>query len=416
MVRLFNKAPKRRNNFIRKAPAEYNGRGASFRPSGTKPAPARGGWKPLQLDKRIAFITFAFVLFGLIFTYSSSAFDSTSYFKRQLLFDALGIAAALFLSQTYDKLQKLKIFSPMNLMYATWVLLIVVLFTRAQANVHRWIDFGFFKLQPSEIAKVTLVIYTADYLNNVSGKLTKNWKLLIKPMAVAGITLGLILAEKDIGTPTLMGAVFVFMLLVAGARLKHLAVPALVISPLVIQQLFFVSYRRERIFSFLDPFATAGTSGYQLVQSFLAVGSGGWFGKGLGNSELKLEYLPAAHTDFIFSIMCEELGLVRVVVILVFFCWLLIRGISLARIAKTQFHGLVIFGLTITICMQAFFNMAMAIGLLPTKGIALPFFSYGGSSVIMTLVMMGIILNLAAVNNTQNNLREDITNYKNRNK
>ncbi len=416
MGRLFNKAPKRRNNFIRKAPAEYNGRGASFRPSGTKPAPARGGWKPLQLDKRIAFITFAFVLFGLIFTYSSSAFDSTSYFKRQLLFDALGIAAALFLSQTYDKLQKLKIFSPMNLMYATWVLLIVVLFTRAQANVHRWIDFGFFKLQPSEIAKVTLVIYTADYLNNVSGKLTKNWKLLIKPMAVAGITLGLILAEKDIGTPTLMGAVFVFMLLVAGARLKHLAVPALVISPLVIQQLFFVSYRRERIFSFLDPFATAGTSGYQLVQSFLAVGSGGWFGKGLGNSELKLEYLPAAHTDFIFSIMCEELGLVRVVVILVFFCWLLIRGISLARIAKTQFHGLVIFGLTITICMQAFFNMAMAIGLLPTKGIALPFFSYGGSSVIMTLVMMGIILNLAAVNNTQNNLREDITNYKNRNK
>ena len=416
MVRLFNKAPKRRNNFIRKAPAEYKGRGASFRPSGTKPAPARGGWKPLQLDKRIAFITFAFVLFGLIFTYSSSAFDSTSYFKRQLLFDALGIAAALFLSQTYDKLQKLKIFLPMNLMYATWVLLIVVLFTRAQANVHRWIDFGFFKLQPSEIAKVTLVIYTADYLNNVSGKLTKNWKLLIKPMAVAGITLGLILAEKDIGTPTLMGAVFVFMLLVAGARLKHLAVPALVISPLVIQQLFFVSYRRERIFSFLDPFATAGSSGYQLVQSFLAVGSGGWFGKGLGNSELKLEYLPAAHTDFIFSIMCEELGLVRVVVILVFFCWLLIRGISLARIAKTQFHGLVIFGLTITICMQAFFNMAMAIGLLPTKGIALPFFSYGGSSVIMTLVMMGIILNLAAVNNTQNNLREDITNYKNRNK
>ena len=416
MVRLFNKAPKRRNNFIRKEPAEYKGRGASFRPSGTKPAPARGGWKPLQLDKRIAFITFAFVLFGLIFTYSSSAFDSTSYFKRQLLFDALGIAAALFLSQTYDKLQKLKIFSPMNLMYATWVLLIVVLFTRAQANVHRWIDFGFFKLQPSEIAKVTLVIYTADYLNNVSGKLTKNWKLLIKPMAVAGITLGLILAEKDIGTPTLMGAVFVFMLLVAGARLKHLAVPALVISPLVIQQLFFVSYRRERIFSFLDPFATAGSSGYQLVQSFLAVGSGGWFGKGLGNSELKLEYLPAAHTDFIFSIMCEELGLVRVVVILVFFCWLLIRGISLARIAKTQFHGLVIFGLTITICMQAFFNMAMAIGLLPTKGIALPFFSYGGSSVIMTLVMMGIILNLAAVNNTQNNLREDITNYKNRNK
>ncbi len=411
MVRLFSKPPKRRNNFIKKSPALYKERGASFRP-GSNPA----GWHPLRLDKRLAFITFAFVLFGLIFTYSSSAFDSTSFFKRQLLFDAMGLCAALFLSQYYDKLQKIKLFSPMNLMYATWVLLVIVLFTRSQANVHRWIDFGFFKLQPSEIAKVTLVIYVADYLNNVSGRLAKNWKLLIKPMVVAGITLGLILAEKDIGTPTLMGAVFVFMLLVAGARLKHLAVPAVLLAPLAIHQLFFVGYRRDRIFSFLDPFATAGSTGYQLVQSFLAVGSGGWFGKGLGNSELKLEYLPAAHTDFIFSIMCEEIGLVRVMIVVGFFCWLLIRGISLARIAKTHFHSLVIFGLTITICMQAFFNMAMAIGLLPTKGIALPFFSYGGSSVIMTLVMMGIILNIAAVDNTQNNLREDITHYKNRNK
>ena len=410
MVRLFNKAPKRRNNFIKKSPALYKDRGPSFS------AAKKGEWQPYRLDKRLAFIAFAFVLFGLIFTYSSSAFDSMMYFKRQLVFDAMGVLTALFLSQTYDKLQKLKIFRPMNLMYVTWALLVIVLFTRTQANVHRWIDFGFFKLQPSEIAKVTLVIYVADYLDNVSGRLAKNWKLLLKPMAVAGVTLALILAEKDIGTPTLMGAVFVCMLLVAGARIKHLALPALAVSPLIIHQLFFVGYRRERIFSFLDPFATAGSTGYQLVQSFLAVGSGGWFGKGLGNSELKLEYLPAAHTDFIFSIMCEEVGLLGGVVILGFFCWLLVRGVSLARVVKTHFHSLVIFGLTITICMQAFFNMAMAIGLLPTKGIALPFFSYGGSSVIMTLVMMGIILNMAAVDNTQNNLREDITNYKNRNK
>lgn len=409
MVTLFNKSPKRRNTFIKKNAPSY------LREAGISRVKKESSG-PLKLDKRIAFIGFAFMLVGLIFTYSSSAFDSSAFFKRQLVFDLMGLAAALFLSQTYDKLQKLKIFRPMNLMYATWVLLIIVLFTRQQANVHRWIDFGFFKLQPSEIAKVTLVIFTADYLDKVSGKLAKNWKLLIKPIAVAGVTLGLILAEKDIGTPTLMGAVFVFMLLVAGARLLHLALPAIVISPLVIHQLFFVGYRRERIFSFLNPFETAGSTGYQLVQSFLAVGSGGWFGKGLGNSELKLEYLPAAHTDFIFSIMCEEFGLFRAAFIIGGFCWLLIRGISLARVAKTTFHSLVIFGLTITICMQAFFNMAMAIGLLPTKGIALPFFSYGGSSVIMTLVMMGIILNMAAVDHTQNNLREDITNYKNRNK
>lgn len=408
MVKLFRKAPARRNTFLRKDSRSIRGT--------SRARTNQTSWQPLRLDKRIVFITMAFVITGLLFTYSSSAFDSSSYFQRQLIFDALGIAFAIFLSQSYEKLQRWKIFRPINLMYLTWAFLIIVLFTRTQANVHRWIDFGFFKLQPSEIAKVTLVIYVADYLNNVAGKLAKNWKLLIKPMLVAGFTLGLILAERDFGTPFLMGLVFICMMWIAGMRLLHICIPGIIISPLVVQQLFFVSYRRDRIFSFLNPFASAGSTGYQLVQSFLAVGSGGWFGKGLGNSELKLEYLPAAHTDFIFSVMCEELGLIRIALILAGFCWLLIRGISLARVAKTYFHSLVIFGLTMTICLQAFLNMAMAIGLMPTKGIALPFFSYGGSSVIMTLAMMGIILNMAAVDNAQNNVREDITNYKNRNK
>ena len=405
MVKLFRQAPRKRNSFTYKSAA---GRRLDKE--------REHGWRPLRLDKRLVVITLAFVMTGLVFTYSSSAFDSSAFFKRQLIFDALGLLAAFILSQTYDRLQRLKWLRPINLMYVTWVLLIIVLFTRTQANVHRWIDFGFFKLQPSEIAKVTLVIYVADYLEGVAGKLAKNWRLLIKPMLVAGITLGLILAERDFGTPFLMGIVFVCMLLVAGMRFLHILVPAAILSPLIIQQLFFVGYRRERIFSFLNPFATESSTGYQLVQSFLAVGSGGWFGKGLGNSELKLEYLPAAHTDFIFSVMCEEFGLFRISLILLGFCWLLVRGISLARVAKTHFHSLVIFGLSITICLQAFFNMAMAIGLMPTKGIALPFFSYGGSSVIMTLVMMGIILNLAAVDNTRNQTREDVTNYKNRNK
>lgn len=406
-MKLFNKAPHRRNTFTRRTPS-MAGRGFS---AGRQP-----GWSPLKLDMRISFIAFAFVLFGLIFTYSSSAFDSTLFFKRQMLFDCMGVCAALFLSQTFDRLMRIKLFKPINLMYFTWVLLVIVLFTRQQANVHRWIDFGFFKLQPSEIAKVTLVIYIADYLDKVAGRLAKNWKLLINPMLVAGITLGLILLEKDLGTPILMGGVFALMLLMAGARFLHLCVPGVILSPGLYYLLFGVGYRRDRMLSFLNPFATEGTTGYQLVQSFLAVGSGGWFGKGLGNSELKLEYLPAAHTDFIFSIMCEEVGLFGGSIILGFFCWLLIQGVSLARIAKTHFRSFTIFGLTCTICLQAFFNMAMAIGLLPTKGIALPFFSYGGSSVIMTLVMIGIILNLAAVDNTQNNVREDITHFKNRKK
>ena len=403
MPRLFTKAPNRRNTFMQ-------------RTSGAAHRPAARGWQPLKLDSTLFFISFAFVLIGLLFTYSSSAFETTAYVKRQLMFDVVGVIAALFLSQTYTRLQRLKWLSPTVLLAITWVFLIAVLFTRSQAHTHRWIDLGVFKLQPSEIAKGTLVIYVADYLEKVSGKLAKNWKLLLQPMLVAGITIGLILLEKDIGTPILMGAVFFTMLFVAGAKVWHLCVPISALIPIGLWQLIFVPYRRARILSFLHIGNQADNStNYQVMQSFLAVGSGGWLGKGLGNSELKLQYLPAAHTDFIFSVMCEEIGLF--VLLIVFgFCGLLIRGITLARVAKTNFNSLVIFGLSITICGQAFFNMAMAIGLLPTKGIALPFFSYGGSSVVMTLVMIGIILNLAAVDNTQTNLREDITHYKNRNR
>ncbi|MBP5429876.1 MAG: cell division protein FtsW [Elusimicrobiaceae bacterium] len=387
-------------------------RSTAFRPS----RPRQEGWQPLKLDSTLAFISLAFVLIGLLFTYSASAFETSAYVKRQVVFDLVGIGAALFLSQTFTRILQFKIFRPMNLMYLTWVLLIIVLFTRTQAHTHRWIDLGFIKLQPSEIAKVTLVIYLADYLEKTAGKLAKNWQLLIPPMGVGGITLFLILLEKDLGTPLLMGGVFFCMLFVAGARLLHLGVPVLVAGLGGVIALLAEPYRRARVLSFLHMGGSAEeTISYQVRQSFMAVGSGGWLGKGLGNSELKMQYLPAAHTDFIFSVMCEEAGLF--VLIVVFgFAWLLYRGIALARIAKTTFNSLVIFGLTLTICSQAFFNMAMAIGLLPTKGIALPFFSYGGSSVVMTLVMMGIVLNVVAVDHTQNNLRSDVTHYKNRNK
>ncbi len=373
------------------------------------------GWQPLKIDKTLAFITFVFICFGLVFTYSSSAFDSTAYFKRQLAFDALGVAAALFLSQTYGRLQR--VIKPIWLMYGAWALLVIVLFTRPIANVHRWINLGFFNLQPSEVAKVTLVLYVANYLSNVQGKLAKNWRLLLKPLAVSGITFALMMRAPDLGTPMLMAVVVVAMLFAAGARVKHLLCLFALTLPVLLYQLVFYSYRFQRILSFLNPEADASGTGYQLMQSLLAVGSGGWFGKGLGNSELKLAYLPEAHTDFIFSIMAEELGLLRILIILLLFCWLLRRGLSLACAAKNSFHSLVIFGLTLTITVQAFINMAMAIGLLPTKGIPLPFFSYGGSSVIMTLVMMGIMANMAAGESAPRSARrDDFTDYKNRNR
>ncbi len=405
MRTLFSR-PARRNNFIRPKNT------SRFAEPGK-----RGAWRFLPLDKTLAIITASFVVFGLVFTYSSSAFDSTSFFKRQLVFDIIGLIAAVVLWQFYDRLQKIKLFRPIYLIYGTWVLLVIVLFTKPIANVHRWIDLGFFNLQPSEIAKVTLLIYVADYLSTVQGKLSKNWGLLVRPLFVTGVTLGLILVAKDIGTPFLMACVVGAMLFVSGARLKQLGAVCLAVLPIVLHQLFFVKYRRDRILSFLHPESDPGNNGYQLIRSFTAVGSGGWLGKGLGNSELKLEYLPAAHTDFIFSIICEEIGLIGATLVVVFFCALLTRGISLARVARNNFNSLLIFGLTLTISGQAFFNMSMAIGLLPTKGIAMPFFSYGGSSVIMTLAMMGIIMNMTASDSApKTQSGPDYTQFKTRNR
>lgn len=363
---------------------------------------------PLKLDPVIIAISLAFVVVGLLFTYSASAFETSSFVKRQIVFDGVGIIAAWVLAYRFTRLLKYKLFSPPVLLGISWALLIIVLFTRAQAHTHRWIDvFGLFKLQPSEIAKVTLVIYVASCLEETAGRLSKDWTLLKKPLIAAGITLGLIAAGKDLGTPMLMGVVFIAMLFVSGVRMKFLAVLGGLASAAGLLFMLSVPYRRARLFSFLHLTEdnSAGIS-YQVQQSFMAVGSGGVFGKGLGNSELKLQYLPAAHTDFIFSVMCEEIGLL-VLLIVGGFTLLLWRGILLAKTAKTTFNSMVILGLTLTLCSQAFFNMGMAIGLLPTKGIALPFFSYGGSSVVMTLVMIGIILNVAAVDHTQTNVRRD---------
>ncbi|GHT39515.1 stage V sporulation protein E [Bacteroidia bacterium] len=346
-------------------------------------------------DRRLMVIMFTLTLFGLVFTYSSSAFESDALFKRQLLFKSAGLLSAIFLSQFYLRIQK-KI-NPMFILYAAWFLLALVLFMPKTANVHRWINFGFFNLQPSEIAKPALLIYIAYYLGNISANISKSYKTLVPPFVISGVTLGLMMLEPELGTPILLFSVIFLMLFVAGARLKHLLLILACSIPLALHQIMFYSYRMKRLFSFLSPEASAGDGGYQLFQSFLAIGSGGWLGKGLGNSEMKLQYLPAAHTDFIFAIIAEEAGMFGALILVALFAWMLVCGIKVARRAKSAFNSMLALGITLTITLQAFFNMGVATGLLPTKGLPLPFFSYGGSSVMVTMSMMGILFNISAV-------------------
>jgi len=366
----------------------------------TKVAPharAQGDkFKLLPIDSGLLSLTAILIISGLIFTYSASAFDSLAYFKRQLIFNILGVGVMLFLSQTYSRLQKLV--KPVWLLFITWGLLIWALLTAEAANVHRWINFGFFNLQPSEVAKLVLIIYLAAFLGRKRNmEIEGDWRQIIVPVIYTFVTIGLIIAGRDLGIPALMFVVALAVFFIAGAPVLKIFYLAAVAVPLIIVEVYRHPYRVARFMSFLSPEESAGSIGYQLVHSFYAIGSGGWFGKGLGSSDLKLEYLPAAHTDFIFAIMCEEIGMIGAFLIIGLFVWLLVRGITLAAKAKNAFNSYLMAGITLCICLQAFVNMSVAAGLLPTKGLPLPFFSYGGSSVIITLAMMGILMNLAAV-------------------
>jgi cell division protein FtsW len=355
--------------------------------------------KFLPVDNSLAALSALFIIAGIIFTYSSSAFDSMAYFKRQVVFDILGVACMLFLSQTYIYIQKY--IKPVYMLFFTWILLVIVLFLPPVANVHRWINLGFFNLQPSEVAKLVLIIYLASFLSKKKDIANDSSQIAV-PAAYTLITLALIVAGKDLGIPVLMFAVALAVFFIAGAKVLKLFYAVAVIIPVIAIEFYRHPYRLKRLTSFLSPEEAAGSIGYQLAHSFYAIGSGGWFGKGLGSSDLKLEYLPAAHTDFIFAIMCEEIGMIGAFFIIGSFIWLLMRGITLARTAKDNGNAFLMAGITICLVLQAVVNMSVAVGLLPTKGLPLPFFSYGGSSVIITLAMMGILMNLAAVEEQNN--------------
>jgi cell division protein FtsW len=354
------------------------------------------GFKFLPVDNGLLIITVFFILCGLIFTYSSSAFDSSAYFKKQIIFDIIGFAVMFFLSQTYSSLQRL--FKPVWLLFITWGLLIWALCASPAANVHRWINLGFFNVQPSEIAKLSLIIYLAAFLSKKKDIEHNSLQVLV-PALYGVITIALIAAGKDMGIPALMFAVAAAVFFIAGVPFWKMLCCCALAVPFAVIGIYNSPYRLQRVISFLSPEASAKSSGYQLLHSLYAIGSGGWFGKGLGSSDLKLEYLPAAHTDFIFAIICEEIGMLGAFLIILAFIYLLIRGVALARAAKTTFNCYLIAGITICLVLQAFVNMGVAVGLLPTKGLPLPFFSYGGSSVIITLAMMGILMNLAAQTN-----------------
>ena len=338
------------------------------------------------------------VFVGVVMVFSASAivshekFDTSYLFLiKQIIWTVMGVFLMLVLARIdYNKLQKFS----RPLMVFSFSLLVLVLLIES-GEIKRWLKFGMVNFQPSEMAKICLILYIADVLDRKGSKLQDFKKGLLPILAVAGIFLILIYAEPDLGTAVILGLVVLAMLFMGGVRLFHLLSLVLASIPLLYFAVFHVGYRRERILTFINPWADAQRIGYQIVQALLALGSGGFFGKGLGASRAKLFFLPEPYTDFIFSIIGEELGFLGASLIIFLFVIIAWRGLHIATRAPNQFGNLLAAGITFLITFQAVLNIGIVTACLPTKGITLPFLSYGGSSLVFSLAGVGILLNIS---------------------
>ena len=261
-------------------------------------------------------------------------------------------------------------------------------------NSTRWLHLGPITFQASEIARLFLLLYISGYVIRHHEELTTTLLGFIKPMLVVGLASALLMREPDFGATVMLTLVSLGILFFGGARLRDFFAIAVLASFLLIVFVFLSEYRMERITAFLDPWADVGDSGYQLAQSLIAVGRGDLFGVGLGGSVQKLFYLPEAHTDFVFAVLSEELGLVGATAVIALLSLVVYRALSLGPKAARcglPFHGLVTVGLGITLGVQAFINIGVNIGLLPTKGLTLPLLSYGRTSMVVTLMSLGLL-------------------------
>jgi cell division protein FtsW len=262
-------------------------------------------------------------------------------------------------------------------------------------GARRWIHLGSLTIQPSEIAKLSLIIYMAYYFSKKKETIRDFKKGVLPVLGITFALIALIYPQPDFGSAMFLSLLLITFLFIAGARFLHLGLLGAAVLPFGIYAIFHAGYRYRRLIAFLDPWKSPKSTGFQIIQSFISFGSGGVFGRGLGNGQQKLFFLPAPHTDFIFSVIGEELGFIGVVIIIFLFMLLIVRGFRIAYLAQSQFASYLALGITLMIGLQTVINLGVVMGLLPTKGIPLPFISYGGSSLLMTLTGVGILLNIS---------------------
>jgi len=287
---------------------------------------------------------------------------------------------------------------PMMLL-ALGILILVLLpgVGRSSFGAQRWLKIGPFSIQPSEFIKIAILIYTADYLSRKQGRIMSFWQGFVPILCLLGVVSVLIMKQPDFGSMVLIVLVVFIMVFIAGARFRHLGIIILTAMPVFYFLIVRVAYRWRRIVTFLDPWKDPAGAGFQLTQSQIALGSGGLFGLGLGKSVQKLFYLPAAHTDFILSIIGEETGFLGALTVVALFIAFLVQGFRVAKRTENTFGYFLSIGIVLMIGIQASLNIGVSIGALPTKGLPLPFISYGGSALISAMVMIGLLLNISRI-------------------
>ena len=357
--------------------------------------------RKLKPDRILFLVTLVLVGFGVAMVFSSSAivakerFGDPNYFSfKQLISATLGLAV-MFVVMTIDYhayRHPVVVFSALAIVVA---LLVLVFFLAASANTHRWIQFSGFSLQPSEMAKLALIFFLAYFLEKRKGR-TNDLAFTLVPIAViVSLLAGLIVLQPDLGTALSLIAISVVLLFVAGLDLRWITASVIFVVPAFYLLVFRVRYRRERILAFLNPWEEPLGRGFQIIQSLFSIASGGIAGLGFMEGKQKLFYLPEAHTDFIFAVVGEELGLIGTCALLGLFAVFFWRGVRTSLRAPDLFGFYLALGITMMVCVQAFINMSVVLGLLPTKGIPLPFLSYGGSSFVVMLAAVGILLNVS---------------------
>ncbi len=364
--------------------------------------------RTLSIDWLTLILVFCLSGLGLVMLYSASAIvaeerfgDPLYFFLPQVRNMILGIVLMLIVSQiNYNFWVRLAY----PILFVSIIMLILVLIPGIGYEVGgatRWLRLPGFSFQPSEAAKLAIVVYLAYSLSRKNEISDSFWYALVPHLGVTGCLMGLIVLEPDLGTALCVGVIAISIMFVAGTKIWHLILLGLAGAWLVYYQIYSYGFRMRRMTAFLDPWQDPSGAGYHIIHSFYAFASGGLWGQGPGGSQQKLFFLPEAHTDFIFSVMAEEVGLGGVFLVAILFLILIRHGLKISRSARDLPGVYLALGCTLLIGIPAFFNMAVVTALLPTKGLPLPFFSYGGTNLMISFVAIGILLNISSRSSDQ---------------